>query len=131
MDVGKINTFLRKMILLKPLLLKYWFDLNSVLFSATRVCLQFRNRNFWRISEILKKTKKKSSQIAIGIWFHKLKIADLVQAKPKMSGSASAALNYVVTAHPPTAITACATGKYFFSMYSLFQIPCLPYMWIS
>ena len=116
MDVGKINTFLRKMILLKPLLLKYWFDLNSVLFSATRVCLQFRNRNFWRISEILKKTKKKSSQIAIGIWFHKVKIADLVQAKPKMSGSASAALNYVVTAHPPTAITACATGKIFFSI---------------
>ena len=31
-----------------------------------------------------------------------------------MTGSASAALNYVVTAHPPTAITACATGKYFF-----------------
>jgi hypothetical protein len=24
---------------------------------------------------------------------------------------ASSALNYVVTAHPPTAITACATGK--------------------
>ena len=34
-----------------------------------------------------------------------------------MTGSASAALNYVVTAHPPTAITACATGKYFFDFF--------------
>jgi hypothetical protein len=29
-----------------------------------------------------------------------------------MSSAASSALNYVVTAHPPTAITACATGNF-------------------
>ena len=72
MDVGKINTFLRKMILLKPLLLKYWFDLNSVLFSATRVCLQFRNRNFWRISENFKETKKNQYQLPLAFDFIKL-----------------------------------------------------------
>ena len=72
MDVDKINTFLRKIILLKPLLLKYWFDLNSVLFSATRVCLQFYNRNFLRISENFKETKKNQYQLPLAFDFIKL-----------------------------------------------------------
>jgi hypothetical protein len=36
------------------------------------------------------------------------------------SPAASSALNYVVTAHPPTAITACATGNFLALNHSRF-----------